>query len=163
MAVNKYKDHVWVLSEDSKTREIANGFVLHPSINERCIDIRPFSGGWPKVLKDLKKGHLCDLRNYQHRHLVVLVDFDSFGESRRDLFKDIPIDVSERVYVIGPSVEVEDLQKDIQLTPEKIGIQLAEACANGDPGLWKNQFLKHNEKELERLIASVKPFLFSGG
>ncbi len=52
MAVNKYKDHVWVLSEDSKTREIANGFVLHPSINERCIDIRPFSGGWPKVLTE---------------------------------------------------------------------------------------------------------------
>ena len=164
MAVNKYKDHVWVLSEDSKTRQIANGFVLHPSINIRCIDIRPFSGGWPKVLKDLKNEHLCGLRNYQHRHLVILVDFDSSGERRRDVFKDvfkdISKDVSERVYVIGPSVEVENLENDAGLTAEKIGTGLAKACANGDPGLWENQFLKHNETELKRLRDSVKSFLF---
>lgn len=160
MAVNKYKDHVWVLSEDSKTRQIANGFVLHPSINIRCIDIRPFSGGWPKVLKDLKNEHLCGLRNYQHRHLVILVDFDNFGEDRREIFKDIPEDVKERVYVIGPSVEVESLEKDAGLTAEIIGTELAKACANGEPGLWKNKFLEHNETELKRLRDSVKSFLF---
>jgi hypothetical protein len=31
MAVNRYKPHIYVVPEDDANRQIANGFLLHPS------------------------------------------------------------------------------------------------------------------------------------
>lgn len=161
MGVNKYKAHVWVVPEDDATRQLANGFLLHPSVDGTCIDIRQAPGGWSKVLTDFETTHIADLRKYPSRHLVLLIDFDDQVEDRTRLFRDrFPRDVASRVYVIGSRSEPEPLRKTIGQPFEKIGEALAESCAEGFPGPWAHELLKHNEAELVRLIADVKPFLF---
>ncbi|WP_306603350.1 hypothetical protein [Azonexus sp.] len=54
------------------------------------------------------------------------------------------------------------MRKDCGISLEKVGEQLAKACANGTPGHWEHPMLHHNQPELERLIQNVKPFLFKG-
>ena len=43
---------------------------------------------------------------------------------------------------------------------QNIGEELAEECAENRNGLWGHDLLIHNKPELERMILSVKPFLF---
>ena len=45
MSVNKYRPHVYVLSEDDANRQIANGFLLHPDLLARNIQALPEVGG----------------------------------------------------------------------------------------------------------------------
>lgn len=161
MGVNKYRAHVWVVPEDDATRQLANGFLLHPSLDETCIDIRPAVGGWPKVLEKFGASHLVDLRKYTLRHLVLLIDFDDKFDSRIEYFRgQFPDDVLDRVYVIGVCSEPEPLRIDIGMSLEKIGNALADACANHELGLWSHDLLRHNEAELIRLTVGVRPFLF---
>ena len=44
MSVNVYKPHVLVLPEDDANREIANGFLLAPSLKLRNIQVLPCAG-----------------------------------------------------------------------------------------------------------------------
>ena len=45
---------------------------------------------------------------------------------------------------------------------EQIGETLANDCSNNNTdGLWGHDLLKHNKTELDRMILSVKPFLFN--
>jgi hypothetical protein len=44
---------------------------------------------------------------------------------------------------------------------EEIGESLARDCADHKNETWGHELLKHNEKELKRMILSVKPFLFT--
>lgn len=161
MGVNKYKDHVLVVPEDDANRQLANGFLLHPSLDGTCIDIRPPSRGWVNVLKEFEAIHINGLRSYVLRHLVLLIDFDEQVENRTKHFRDqFPSDVSERVYVLGARGEPESLRRNLGWSLEKIGNALAEACADGNTDLWSNELLRHNEAELARLTAGVKLFLF---
>ncbi|MBN3727264.1 hypothetical protein [Burkholderia sp. Ac-20379] len=161
MAVNKYKPHVWVVPEDDANRELANGFVLQYSVNDECIDIRPPSGGWPKVLNEFTETHIAHLRNLPHRHLVLLIDFDGNFQNRLQYFKSqFPVDIADRVYVLGTLIEPEDLRVDLGQSLEEIGEQLADACANNVDGLWTHGMVLHNASERARLMASVKNFLF---
>ena len=161
MAVNKYKAHVWVVPEDDATRQLANGFLLHPSLDGTCIDIRQASGGWAKVLSVFVAIHIADLRKYPFRHLILLIDFDEQVEDRTGKFRDrFPDDVSERVYLLGSRSAPEPLRNAVGQSLEKIGEALAEACAGGEPDLWSHELLRHNAGELDRLTTGVKPFLF---
>jgi hypothetical protein len=45
MSINKHRAHILVLPEDDANRQIANGFVLDPNLNDRAIQILPPSGG----------------------------------------------------------------------------------------------------------------------
>jgi hypothetical protein len=49
MAVNKYKPHIYVLPEDDANRQIANGFLLHESVDSRSIQVMPTTGGWTRA------------------------------------------------------------------------------------------------------------------
>ncbi len=44
---------------------------------------------------------------------------------------------------------------------EHIGETLAEDCPDKQNPLWNDDMLKHNAPELERLLESVRHFLFS--
>jgi hypothetical protein len=44
---------------------------------------------------------------------------------------------------------------------EEIGDVLAQDCSDNTNELWGHELLKHNKTELERMILSVKPFLFN--
>lgn len=57
MRLNKYRPHLLVLPEDDANRQIANGFILHPNVNSRAIQVLPPSGGWRKVLEDFRNVH----------------------------------------------------------------------------------------------------------
>ncbi len=161
MGVNKHKAHVLVIPEDGANRQLANGFALVPGLNSTCIDVRPEAGGWPKVLSDFKSVHEAGLRKYPLRHLVLLIDFDDAVEERTRRFKtEFPPDVADRVYLLGARSEPEPLRKACGLSLERIGTGLANTCVDGTPGLWEHDLLVHNQSELDRLTASVKPFLF---
>lgn len=162
MSVNLYKPHVLVLPEDDANRQLANGFLKDPALNLRAIQVLPVEGGWSKVRDAFVARHQEQMRNYPFRHLVLLIDFDEQVEDRFSRFKDcIPADVSERVFLLGTCDEPEPLRKDQGTSLEKLGEQLARACAEGRPGLWAHHMLQHNQPELERLTNKVKPFLFS--
>jgi hypothetical protein len=162
MSVNVYQQHVMVLPEDDANRQIVNGFLLDPSLNERAIQVLPIAGGWAKVRDDFVAYQVPQLRKYPKRHLVLLIDFDGLVNDRMQLFQQVcPTDVRDRVYLLGTQDEPEPLRKDCGASLEKIGEQLGQACATGEPGLWTHVMLAHNQAELNRLIQSVKPFLFN--
>ncbi|MDD2610960.1 MULTISPECIES: hypothetical protein [Giesbergeria] len=161
MSVNAYQLHVLVLPEDDANRQIVNGFLLDPSLNERAIQVLPIAGGWAKVRDDFVTVHVPQLRKYPKRHLVLLIDFDGQVDDRMQIFqKACPADVRERVYLLGTQDEPEPLRKACGVSLEKIGEQLGQACAAGAVGLWGHTMLVHNQAELQRLIENVKPFLF---
>lgn len=76
MSVNKYKEHVFVLPEDDANRQMANGFLLHPDVNPRAIQILNEVGGWTKVRDTFVDTHLPQLENLPKRHLILLIDLD---------------------------------------------------------------------------------------
>lgn len=161
MSVNVFQPHLMVLPEDDANRQIVNGFLLDPSLNQRAIQPLPIAGGWGKVREDLSASQAAQLRKYPKRHLVLLIDFDGQVAERTESFQEaIPEDVRDRVYVLGTRDEPEPLRKDCGVSLEKIGEQLAHACAHGEAGLWDHSMLQHNRAEVARLIQNVKPFLF---
>ncbi|MDX9944468.1 MAG: hypothetical protein RBS35_06705 [Azonexus sp.] len=160
-SVNNYLPHVMVLPEDDANRQIVNGFLKDPSLNLGAIRPLPIAGGWGKVREDLSASQAAQLRNHRQRHLVLLIDFDGQVDERTQSFQAaIPEDVRDRVYVLGTQDEPEPLRKNCGVSLEKIGEQLAYACAHGEAGLWDHSMLKHNRAEVARLIQNVKPFLF---
>lgn len=161
MSVNVFKPHVLILPEDDANRQIVNGFLLDPSLNQRAIHPLPVAGGWVKVREDVSATQVAQLRKYPERHLVLLIDFDEDVVERTRAFQEvIPDDVRDRVYLLGTKDEPEPLRKACGSSLEKIGEQLANDCANKDVGLWGHAMLVHNQVEVGRLNKNVKPFLF---
>lgn len=162
MSVNKFQPHVMVLPEDDANRQMVNGFLLAPSLNARAIQVLLVADGWVNVFERFKTSHIGPLRKYPDRHLVLLIDFDGQVEDRMTRFQQTcPDDVRDRVYLLGVRDEPEPLRKDCGVSLEKIGERLGQACADGEEGLWAHTMLAHNQAELNRLIANVKPFLFN--
>jgi hypothetical protein len=161
VSVNVYKPHVIVLPEDDANREIANGFLLDPSINLRNIQVLPPAGGWGKVLDDFLENHVADLRKWPNRYLVLLVDFDGHVDSRSTQFNNqFPGDVQDRVFLLGTKGEPEPLRKQYGDSLENIGKTLAAECYQDETSLWNHCLLAHNAKERTRLNAKVKAILF---
>jgi len=161
MSVNVYKPHVLVLPEDDADRQIANGFLLDPSLNPRNIQVLTPSGGWGKVLDSFIHDHIDRLRKYPHRHLVLLIDFDGQVEARRAQFVEhFPNDLRDRVFLLGTRSEPEPLRKQCGDSFESIGTRLAEECYRDETTLWGHALLEHNAGERQRLNSKVKSILF---
>ncbi len=161
MSVNNYRPHILVLPEDSANSEIANGFLLNPNLNERLIQVLPFARGWMTVVDKFTDDHVSKMRLYPERMIVLLIDFDE-QEGRLDFVSaKIPSDLKDRVFVLGVLSEPEQLKSDIKKGFEEIGEALATDCSDNTDKLWSHDLLKHNKIELERMIVTVKPFLFN--
>jgi len=161
MSVNRNKPHLLVLPEDDANRQIANGFVLNQRINNRALQILNVAGGWGKVLDKFLGDHLTGMHNYPHRHMLLLLDFDDDEVNRRQLvISKIPVQLLQRVFALGVKSEPERLKTDSGKSYEQIGAVLAEECAAESTVLWSHHLLMHNQAELARLTANVKPFLF---
>jgi len=160
MSVNKYAPHIVLLPEDDANRQIANGFLLGSNLNSRSVQILPPARGWLKVLNAFTKVHVPKMRQVPNRMVVLLIDFDRKEDRFTDVGKEIPEDVKDRVFVLGVLSEPEELKRDTGKSFEDIGKILAKDCSENTNELWKHDLLKHNETELERMILSVKPFLF---
>jgi hypothetical protein len=160
MSVNKFRPHIFVLPEDDANRQIANGFLLDPALNERAIQILQPAGGWMNVLNDFKNNQLIGMSTYQNRYMVLLIDFDQ-DENRLAKVKEvIPDLLADRVFVLGAHSEPEDLRKANLGNLEDIGKKLAGDCRENKPITWKHQLLQHNMEELQRMIPILRPILF---
>lgn len=161
MSVNVYLPHLLVLPEDDANTSLANGFINDVNIKIRAVQVMPCEGGWKKVVAKFKDHHLSKLREFPHRRILLLVDFDGNPDDRLSNIKsEIPNDVQERVFVLGVRTEPESLKSEIKKNFEVIGGTLAKECTDNERSLWIHNQLKHNEAELGRMFEDVKPFLF---
>lgn len=160
MSPNDFLPHVLVLPEDRANSELANGFLLDPSLARRSIQVLAEAGGWIKVLDCFESGHIARMHKYAQRHMVLLIDFDGH-EDRLELAKSrVPGNLTERVFVLGSLTKPEDLRRELGLSPEKIGAELARDCRENTAGVWEHDLLKHNAPELDRMRERVRPILF---
>lgn len=67
----------------------------------------------------------------------------------------------DRVFILGTLSEPENLRNSLGRSFEDIGKGLAEDCADDTRTVWEHDLLRHNKVELDRMILSVKPFLFN--
>ncbi len=160
--MNKYESHVYVIPEDDRDRQIAEGFRLHHEVDARRIQVMPLAGGWPNVLKTFQDEYIQTLQNYPKAHVVMLIDFDGQIEKRRAKFEQaIPDDLKVRVFVVGSRDEPETLKRALTIGFEEIGKTLANDCAADSAIHWDHEQLHHNDGERQRLVQTVKPFLFN--
>ncbi|MEH2194658.1 MAG: hypothetical protein V7K98_18715 [Nostoc sp.] len=161
MSINHYQPHVFVLPEDDANRQIVNGFILDLNLNSRAIQVLPPAGGWKKVVEKFTNDYASTMRQYPQRMIILLIDFDEDKDRLTYVKHQIPDDLKNRVFVLGVLSEPESLRRDINKSFEKIGEALAKDCSDKTNELWEHDLLIHNNTELDRLISSVKPFLFN--
>jgi hypothetical protein len=162
MSVNKYKPHLYVIPEDRRDAQIANGFAQHPRVETHQIQVVPEAGGWSRVLDTFTDEYVPRLQQNAKTHVVMVVDFDgAYADRRADFESKVPEEVRARVFVIGPRDTPEALRKSLARAYEEIGRSLADDCDGGLLRTWGHEQLKHNEPDRCRLLQVVKPFLFS--
>jgi hypothetical protein len=150
------------LPEDDAIRQIANGFILDPNLNESAIQVLPYDRGWENLLETFINDHLRNIRQFPERRMVLLIDFDRREDRFSYVQGHIPNNLIERVFILGVKSNPEMLRRVTNNTFEGIGETLARDCANKTTELWGHDLLKHNTTELDRMILSVRPFLFVG-
>lgn len=166
---NKYLDHLQVLVEDDANRQLINGLSNHHSLQPRRLQVLPPAGGWRAVLDSLNDpARLRGLAEFSRRHLLLLIDFDDNFSDRSAIYADykeaMPSAVSDRIYLLGCLHEPERLRAALKhgKSFEQIGRELSDDCApQPAQNLWQHAHLQHNTTELNRLVAQVKPFLFT--
>jgi len=156
--MNKYRPHVLVLPEDDANRQIANGFLLWPSLKDQNIQILPSAGGWTAV-RDKLHTLLPDISKYPDRIMVLLVDFDGQPNRREQVITDVPDELRVRIFLLGVLSVPEVLRSSLG-SYEKIGRALAEDCAANTTSVWGHELLAHNADEAARLMAKVRSILF---
>ena len=159
--MNKYKHYVYVIPEDDANRQIANGFVRHDRVRDERILVESPAGGWSNVLKKFRNESVPRLRDYPDAHVIMLIDFDGNVEGRRVHFEQgIPAEFKSRVFVLGSRNTPERLRNEANKNFEAIGNALANDCGAGVEGFWTHEQLSHNESDRQRLVETVRPFLF---
>ncbi len=159
MSVNKYLPHVLVLPEDDANRQMANGFHLELDFaRSRRMQVLEVAGGWNRVL-DRFESEQADMRRWNQRLMVLLIDFDSDNERLRYAKARIPGDLAERVFILGAWSEPEDLTADLG-TYENVGSAMAQDCRHETNVTWGHGLLQHNASEVDRLRRHVRPILF---
>ena len=161
MKVNREQPHLLVLPEDDANRQIFNGFINHLSVNKSAIKDLPIANGWTKAVELLRKNHAPGMRQYLQRMIVLIVDFDRDENRFSYVESQVPDDLKERVFILGVQSNPEDLKRATKKSFEDIGKALAQDCCDNTNELWGHELLTHNKTELERMVSSVKRFLFN--
>ena len=159
MSVNKYTPHILVLPEDDRNRQLANGFLLHPSLSAQ-IQVLVEVGGWSKVLDCFEKDHVGKMNEFPDRFMVLLIDFDGQGDRLDRAKAVIPGNLKERVFVLGVWTEPERLKANLGRRYEEIGRAAADDCREDTSVTWGHELLQHNASEIERMRQRVRPILF---
>lgn len=159
MSVNRHSPHVYVLPEDDANRQVANGFLLDPSIVDYRIRVLEEAGGWKETLDRFLSIYVAEMDRFPERFMVLIIDFDGRTD-RLDVAKGkIPEHLAERVFILGAMNEPEDLRRELG-SYETIGLAMARDCREGTNMIWAHRELCHNESEIARLRAKVRPILF---
>jgi hypothetical protein len=159
---NRYADHLHVLPEDDANRQLANGVLLRPDIDHRRMQVLPPLGGWLVALSRLEDAKTrSELITYEHRHILLLIDFDGQVDSRLERYREIKATMTEgvanRIYLLGCLETPERLRASLGRRYEQIGEQLAAEGIESD--LWQHHHLQHNRDELARLLTGTQSFL----
>lgn len=160
---NKYQEHVYLIPEDDAIRQIANGFLLHPSVRTNRVQVLPVSGGWRRVLDDFEREYVNSMAKYPLRYLVLLIDLDNQQDRLQQVGGRIPDEYVNRVFILGIASESEDLKRAFGLSFENIGKALATDCRNNTNAFWGHELLKVNAQEIERMRERAYPILFDPG
>lgn len=99
------------------------------------------------------------METYPDRFMVLLIDFDGKEKRRNEVKAEVPLNLRERVFVLGVLSEPEDLKKALG-SYESIGLALAKDCREGTDTTWRHKLLRNNDEELARLRKYVSPILF---
>ena len=159
MSCNKYQPHLLILPEDDANRELANGFITE--VASRKIQVLTPARGWSAVRDQLVRDHLAELRKYQFRHMVLLLDFDNNIDQRTETIAEaIPDEVKSRLFLLGVRSEPEALRTALASSYEQIGRKMAQECREDSQQVWAHGLLQHNLPELARLSSAVRAFLF---
>lgn len=159
--MNRQREHLLILPEDSANHDIAIGFKQHCNLDANKIQILPESGGWKKVIGKFTESYISTLEKFPKCRIALIIDFDK-DTGRLDLVKGkIPIHLIDRVFVLGVWSNPEELKRQTDKKFERIGEELADDCSQNTNKLWGHTLLRHNRGELERMIDSIKPFLFN--
>ena len=157
--INRYKPHVLVLPEDDANRQLANGFLLDPSLTAQ-IQVLEEVGGWSKVLDCFEKDHVKKMDALPDRFMVLLIDFDNQRDRLDRANAVIPDNLKDRVFVLGVWTEPEALKASFGRPYEEIGRAIAEDCREDTAATWDHELLRHNADEIERMRQQVRPILF---
>ncbi len=165
MSANRRLPHVVVLPEDNLDRELAIGFRLFPSLLSRNMDVLNPAGGWMKVLEQFKSIHVRKMNKFEQMFMVLIIDFDYQGDRLSVAKREIPAELSDRVFILGVWSNPEDLKRAVKekyktLSCEEIGEKLAQECHLTKLDLWGHDLLKHNQSEIARMQNNLAPILF---
>ncbi|MEY3221932.1 MAG: hypothetical protein RLZZ203_788 [Cyanobacteriota bacterium] len=163
MSPNDYRPQLIVLVEDDAHRQIVNGFCLDLNVAIDRIHLLQEARGWVNVKDEFKEKYIQKLRQNINKHILLIIDRDVYQNREIHVRECIPEDIKNRVFILvfNPNPEtLKDNKKDIQKSFKNIGKALAKACSERENGLWEHPVLLDNKPELERMILSVKLFLF---
>jgi hypothetical protein len=160
MSVNKFQTHVFVLPEDDANRQIANGFILDPSLLNRQIQVLRAAGGWSRAVERFKSQYIDGMDRNFFTSMVLLIDFDGHKARLDQVKSEVPERLAERVFVLGALTKPEALRQAGLGSYEEIGLAMAKDCREGTDTIWGHDLLRHNAPELERLLQHVRPILF---
>lgn len=150
-----------VLPEDGADRELANGFHLSVDFTrQRQMQVLPVAGGRNEVLERFNSEHVEAMVRYADRFMILLMDFDGEEDWVENAKARIPEYLAERVFILGPLLEPEDLKRANLGAYEEIGAKLADECRRDTDTTWNHPLLRHNTRELDRLREHVRPILF---
>ena len=155
MSPNKFLDHFYILPEDGKNRQLANGYLLCLSspLDARQWQVLRAGNGWQRSVEWAQTELEPRLRQNPRAHLILLVDFDSNNTRRDWIMKRFSADLHDRIFVLGVWTEPEELQGlgGLPHPCEKIGTELGKECLHhANTHHWQNELLRHNQPELER-------------
>jgi len=158
MSVNKFKPYVYILPEDEANRQLANGF--DQCLNTRQLQVLTEARGWIDACEIFKSDYIDKMRENDYGFIILLIDFDNKPDRPKQVQSYIPIDLADRVFVLGVKTEPEALKKACLASYETIGEMMADDCRNGTQNIWGHELLSHNEEELRRLRQTVYDILF---
>jgi len=167
MSVNPYRPHLLIVPEDDALHLIATGFRLRvPFARIRVADI---AGDRDALYEQFVNKELTDLKKFPSRVLVLLTDFDNGGGRHDDIRSATPKDLRERVFVLGPKKEAEDLRQEMLaahlITPNKfetIGEVMAAGCTDQELPYPALQQLDGLSSELARASARLQEIFAEG-
>ena len=172
MSINRDRNYLLILPEDSAYQSLLNGVKQSGNINKNLLDIRHPCGGWSKVFDAFESsGRVLLNRKPRTTYVLLLIDFDDKTENgsqnfanRMEKFKELSQEYADRVFLLGVNYkEAEALKKLFsQSNLEAIGRMLIEDCPNGDLSNWNNKHLTCNLPEIARMKqAGVLDWLFA--
>src|SRR5258708_37926478 len=109
-----------MLPEDDAIRQIANGFLLDPSVRTNKVQVLREAGGWRRAQSDITTVYGATMITYPHRHLVVLIDCDGQTDRLQQIRRPIPSEYAGRVFIPGIASGAEGLKRALRSSVEAI-------------------------------------------